>query len=205
VLVVHHLEKLGMPGEMAAKCAIDGALHDLLGKLCGQPLWRMFGLDPAAIPPTSYTISIDTVEGTADRTRRAGDFRALKIKVGGPDDLERVRAVRREAPGSLIRVDANEAWTVETTRQPSTAEAPPDSPLPAPRGTTGTPLAAANRTATCTSSVEPARTTASGTPASGSLARSQRYLSIRSGSVTTTSSPSSETSGPRSTCTAAVM
>jgi len=106
-----------LPGEMAAKCAIDGALHDLLGKLCGQPLWRMFGLDPAAIPPTSYTISIDTVEGTADRTRRAGDFRALKIKVGGPDDLERVHAVRREAPGSLIRVDANEAWTVEATRQ----------------------------------------------------------------------------------------
>jgi len=102
---------------MAAKCAIDGALHDLVGKLCGQPLWRMFGLDPAAIPPTSYTISIDTVEGTADRTRRASEFRALKIKVGGPDDLERVRAVRREAPGSLIRVDANEAWTVETTRQ----------------------------------------------------------------------------------------
>jgi len=48
---------------------------------------------------------------------RAGDFRALKIKVGGPDDLERVHAVRREAPGSLIRVDANEAWTVEATRQ----------------------------------------------------------------------------------------
>ena len=95
--------------------------------------------------------------------------------------------------------------SVETTRQPSTADAPPDSPLPAPRGTTGMPFAAANRTAACTSSVDPARTTASGTPASGSLARSHRYLSIRSGSVTTMSSPSSAASEARSTCTAAVM
>ena len=65
------------------------------------------------IPPTSYTISIDTVEGTADRARRAAGYHALKIKVGGPDDLERVRVVRGEAPDALIRVDANEAWTVE--------------------------------------------------------------------------------------------
>ena len=41
-----------LPGEMAAKCAIDGALHDLAGKLCGLPVWRMFGLDPTP-PPTS--------------------------------------------------------------------------------------------------------------------------------------------------------
>jgi L-alanine-DL-glutamate epimerase-like enolase superfamily enzyme len=105
-----------LPGEMAAKCAIDNALHDLLGKLCHQPLWRLFGLDPTP-PPTSYTISIDTVEGTADRARRAAHFHALKIKVGGPGDLERVRAVREQAPEALIRVDANEAWTVEFTKE----------------------------------------------------------------------------------------
>ncbi len=105
-----------LPGEMAAKCAIDGALHDLMGKLAGQPLWRLFGLDPTP-PPTSYTISIDTLEGTADRARRAAGFHALKIKVGGPGDLDRVRAVREQAPDALIRVDANEAWTVEFTRE----------------------------------------------------------------------------------------
>jgi L-alanine-DL-glutamate epimerase-like enolase superfamily enzyme len=105
-----------LPGQMAARCAIDGALHDLIGKLCGRPVWRLFGLDAAA-PPTSYTISIDTLEGTADRARRAAGYHALKIKVGGPGDLERVRAVRREAPSSLIRVDANEAWSVEFTRE----------------------------------------------------------------------------------------
>jgi L-alanine-DL-glutamate epimerase-like enolase superfamily enzyme len=100
---------------MAAKCAADGALHDLLGKICGQPLWRILGLDRTP-PPTSYTISIDTLEGTADRVRRAATYRALKIKLGGPDDLERVRIARREAPQAALRVDANEAWTVETIR-----------------------------------------------------------------------------------------
>ena len=104
----------GLPGEMAARCAIDGALHDLLGKTAKLPLWRLLGLERTP-PPTSYTISIDTVEGTADRARRAAGYRALKIKVGGPGDLERVRAVRAEAPDALIRVDANEAWTVEST------------------------------------------------------------------------------------------
>jgi len=103
-----------LPGQMAAKCAVDGALHDLLGKICGQPLWRILGLDRTP-PPTSYTISIDTLEGTADRARRAASYRALKIKVGGPGDLERVRIVREAAPDALIRVDANEAWTVAST------------------------------------------------------------------------------------------
>ena len=90
-----------IPGEMAAKCAVDGALHDLLGKICGQPLWRILGLDPTP-PPTSYTISIDSVEGTARRAAAASAYHALKIKVGGPADLERVRTVRAEAPDSLI-------------------------------------------------------------------------------------------------------
>src|SRR5579864_3962428 len=73
-----------IPGNMGAKCALDGALHDLLGKICNQPLYRIFGLDPSP-PPTSYTISIDTLEGTADRARRASGYHALKIKLGGPD------------------------------------------------------------------------------------------------------------------------
>ena len=103
-----------LPGQMAAKCAVDGALHDLLGKICGQPLWRILGLDRTP-PPTSYTISIDTLDGTADRAARAASYKALKIKVGGPGDLERVRIVRAAAPDALIRVDANEAWTVEST------------------------------------------------------------------------------------------
>ena len=101
-------------GEQAAKSALDGALHDWIGKRLGQPVWRLLGLDPAG-PPTSYTISIDTVEGTADRARRAGGFAVLKVKVGGPDDLARLEAVRAASP-ARIRVDGNEGWTLEEAR-----------------------------------------------------------------------------------------
>ena len=66
-------------------------------------------------PPTSYTIGIDSVEGTADRTRRATGFEVLKIKVGAPGDLERLRAVRAET-GARMRIDGNEGWDLETAR-----------------------------------------------------------------------------------------
>src|SRR4051794_22251752 len=78
------------------------------------------------------------------------------------------------SPGctTAVRVTASTSIavirSVDTTRQPATADAPPERPEPAPRGTTGMPCAAAKRTAVCTSSVDPARTTANGTPASGS-------------------------------------
>jgi L-Ala-D/L-Glu epimerase len=103
------------PGEQGAKQAIDSALHDWLGKRLGEPLWRVFGLSPTS-PPTSYTIGIDTVEGTIDRTRRAAHFQVLKLKVGGPDDLARLQAVR-ENTGARIRIDGNEGWTLETARE----------------------------------------------------------------------------------------
>jgi L-Ala-D/L-Glu epimerase len=103
------------PGEQGAKQAIDGALHDWVGKRLGEPLWRVFGLSPTS-PPTSYTIGIDTLEGTVDRTRRANGFEVLKLKVGGPDDLARLQAVR-ENTQARIRIDGNEGWTLETARE----------------------------------------------------------------------------------------
>jgi L-Ala-D/L-Glu epimerase / N-acetyl-D-glutamate racemase len=102
-------------GEAAGKAALDAALHDWIGRRLDVPLWRLLGLSPTA-PPTSYTISIDSVEGTRDRARRARDFRALKVKVGGTEDLERVEAVRAESDAPL-RVDANEGWTLESARE----------------------------------------------------------------------------------------
>jgi L-alanine-DL-glutamate epimerase-like enolase superfamily enzyme len=66
-------------------------------------------------PPTSYTIGIDTVEGTADRVRRAPGYDVYKIKVGGPGDLERLRAVREETSARL-RIDGNEGWDLATAR-----------------------------------------------------------------------------------------
>jgi L-Ala-D/L-Glu epimerase len=102
-------------GEAAGKAALDAALHDWIGKRLGVPLWRLLGLSPEA-PPTSFTISIDSLEGTRDRARRAHEFRALKIKVGGPEDLARLEAVREESDAPL-RVDANEGWTLEAARE----------------------------------------------------------------------------------------
>ena len=102
-------------GEAAGKAALDAALHDWIGKRLDVPLWRLLGLSPDA-PPTSYTIGIDTIDGTRDRARRAHEFRALKIKVGGAEDLARLEAVREESDAPL-RVDANEGWTLESARE----------------------------------------------------------------------------------------
>ncbi|MBA2314223.1 MAG: dipeptide epimerase [Chloroflexi bacterium] len=95
----------------AAKCALDIALHDLVGKALGVPVHRLLGL-PAEIPPTDFTLGIDTAAIVADRARRAAGFPALKIKVGGPQDVATLEAVRAVYDGPL-RVDANTGWEPE--------------------------------------------------------------------------------------------
>jgi L-Ala-D/L-Glu epimerase / N-acetyl-D-glutamate racemase len=104
----------GLPGNQGARSALDAALHDLCGKLVGQPVWRLLGLEPAG-PPTSWTIWLGDPDDMARRAERAGDrFRRLKLKLGGRDglDVERVRAVRAvtELP---LQVDVNEYWELE--------------------------------------------------------------------------------------------
>ena len=108
----------GLPrqGDAAGRSALDAALHDWIGRSLAVPVWRMLGLSRGDAPPTSYTIGIDTVEGTLGRVRRAGDFRALKLKLGGPEDLARLYAVRTVSNAPL-RVDANEGWTLEQARE----------------------------------------------------------------------------------------
>ena len=95
----------------AIKCAIDIALHDLVGKRLGLPVRAI--LDVAGeIPPTDFTLGIDEPAVVAERARRAADFPALKVKVGGPADIETLEAVRAVF-GGPIRVDANTGWTPE--------------------------------------------------------------------------------------------
>jgi len=94
-----------------AKCALDIALHDLAGKVAGVPVHRLIGLSDE-IPPTDFTIGIDEPALVAERAARAARFPALKIKVGGDNDLETLRAVRGVYDGP-IRVDANTGWTLE--------------------------------------------------------------------------------------------
>jgi L-alanine-DL-glutamate epimerase-like enolase superfamily enzyme len=102
-------------GDAAGRSAIDAALHDWVGRRLGVPVWRLLGLSRGG-PPTSYTIGIDTLDGTRRRARGARAYRALKVKVGGAEDLARLEAVRAETDAPL-RVDANEGWTLEEARE----------------------------------------------------------------------------------------
>lgn len=95
----------------AAHSAISSALHDWVGKRVGLPLWKMWGLDPAAAPLSSFTIGIDEPAVMASKTREAAEYPILKIKLGSDDDEARLRAVREAAPDRTLRVDANAAWT----------------------------------------------------------------------------------------------
>ena len=97
-------------GNYAAKSAIDMALHDRLGKTLGVPLYRLWGLNPNETPPTSYTIGLDEPEVMQQKTREAGDYAILKVKLGTPQDVQIVRALR-EVTDKPIYVDANTAWT----------------------------------------------------------------------------------------------
>jgi L-alanine-DL-glutamate epimerase-like enolase superfamily enzyme len=102
------------PGEPAARSAIDAALHDLQGKLAGQPVWRLLGLRREG-PPTSWTIWLGDPDDMARRTEAVeGRFKRLKLKLGGHDglDVERVEAVRRVTDLPLM-VDVNEAWSLD--------------------------------------------------------------------------------------------
>jgi L-alanine-DL-glutamate epimerase-like enolase superfamily enzyme len=94
----------------AAKAAIDMAVHDLLGKKLGAPVYAILGLDPARTPRTSYTVGIDTPEEMARKAADARQYPILKVKVGTPRDEENLQAIRTERPDAIIRVDANEAW-----------------------------------------------------------------------------------------------
>lgn len=96
-----------------AKAAIDMALHDLVGKVVGQPVWRLWGLDAARGPETSYSIGIDSPEAMAAKARdlASAGWPLLKLKVGTPDDVACVHAVREAAPGARLIIDANAAWT----------------------------------------------------------------------------------------------
>ncbi len=112
VIAADHAMERAIHGHGAAKCAIDIALHDLVGKVQGVPVHVLRGLS-SDVPPTDFTIGIDEPEVVAVRAARAADFPALKIKCGGPADLATLRAVREVFEGP-IRVDANTGWTRET-------------------------------------------------------------------------------------------
>ena len=98
------------PGDGAAKAAIDIALHDLVGKLMGQPWWRIWGLDASKAPSTTFTIGIDTPDMVRKKTLECADrFNILKVKVGLDNDKEMIRTIR-EVTDLPLAVDANQGW-----------------------------------------------------------------------------------------------
>jgi len=98
-------------GSRAARSAIDEALHDLWGKELGQPLYKLFGLNPDNLPLTSFTIGLDEPEVMAEQAR-ASNYPVLKIKLASEKDEEIIVAIRK-ATNAKLRVDANAGWNRE--------------------------------------------------------------------------------------------
>ncbi len=99
----------------AARAALSMALHDLLGRRVGQPLWRLWGLDPQRVPQTTFTVGLDTLDRIASKAAEAvaDGYPILKVKLGGEDDAGVLAAIRSAHAGE-IRVDANAAWSAAT-------------------------------------------------------------------------------------------
>jgi L-alanine-DL-glutamate epimerase-like enolase superfamily enzyme len=99
-----------MPGNTAAKAAVDIALHDLVGKLMKQPWYKIWGFDPADTPNTSFTIGIDTPEVVRQKVAEATPYKILKVKLGQATDQQMIETVRSVTDKPLC-VDVNQGWT----------------------------------------------------------------------------------------------
>jgi L-alanine-DL-glutamate epimerase-like enolase superfamily enzyme len=98
----------------SVKSAISAALHDLAAKRLGIPVYKMWGLDPAKAPLSSFTIAIAASDAELrERIEQASAYPVLKIKLGTDHDEHIIRTVRDAAPNKVLRVDANAAWTAK--------------------------------------------------------------------------------------------
>lgn len=101
---------LAMPGNTAAKAAVDIALHDLVGKLLKQPWHKLWGFNPATAPNTSFTIGIDTPEVVRQKVAEASAYKILKVKLGQATDRQMIETIRSATDRPLC-VDVNQGWT----------------------------------------------------------------------------------------------
>ena len=97
----------------AARNAVDCAVWDLAAKQAGRRVWELAGLAAPGPEITAYTLSLDTADAMEAQAARHAHRPLLKIKLGTPDDMPRLEAVRRGAPKARIIVDANEGWSAE--------------------------------------------------------------------------------------------
>lgn len=96
-------------GNLAAKAAVDIALHDLVGKMLGKPWYKIWGYNAEDTPLTSFTIGIDTPKVVQEKTKLASPYKILKVKVGLENDKEIIEAIRSITDVPLF-VDANQGW-----------------------------------------------------------------------------------------------
>jgi len=93
----------------AAKASVDIALHDLIGKIVNQPLYKLWGLNPENTPLTCFTIGIDKPDVVRLKTEEASRFKVLKVKLGGGNDKEMINTIRSVTDVPLY-VDVNQGW-----------------------------------------------------------------------------------------------
>lgn len=103
---------VGSEGPAVSRCAVDLALHDRIGKLRGEPVYRLLGLPEPPPLPTSFTVSGDP-DAAAREASEAARFTIIKIKLGSGSDEEIVTAVRQARPDVRLFIDANAGWTLE--------------------------------------------------------------------------------------------
>ncbi|MCV6583950.1 MAG: dipeptide epimerase [Marinibacterium sp.] len=115
----------GLPGDVtratlqdalpagAARNAVDCALWDLAAKQAGKRIWDLLDLPAPGPEITAYTLSLDTPQAMQAQAAQNAHRPLLKIKLGTPDDMPRLEAVRAGAPDARIIVDANEGWSAE--------------------------------------------------------------------------------------------
>lgn len=107
--ILHYVDGV-MPGNCAAKAAVDIALHDLVGKIMGQPWYKIWGFDSADTPNTSFTIGIDTPDVVKIKVKEANPYKILKVKLGQSTDKEMIETIRSVTDKPLC-VDVNQGWT----------------------------------------------------------------------------------------------
>lgn len=96
-------------GNPAAKASVDIALHDLIGKLLGQPWYNIYGLDVKKTPFTVFTIGIDTPEVVREKMKESTEFKIIKIKLGKENDKEMIDTVC-SITDKPITADPNQGW-----------------------------------------------------------------------------------------------
>ncbi len=107
--ILAYVDSVAM-GNCAAKASIDIALHDLVGKIMGQPWYKIWGFNPANTPNTSFTIGIDTPEVVRQKVAEAAPYKILKVKLGQATDKEMIETIR-SATNVPLCVDVNQGWT----------------------------------------------------------------------------------------------